>query len=217
MLDILKEQVVAVAKEAERLGMCRHKSGNFSIYDPETGYVVITPSGVARDVLGPEHVCVMDLSGKVIERAAEVKPSSEAMMHLYIYKERKDILAIVHTHARYSTAFAIMNKPIPPIVYESAYLGKTGMVPVAPYGRAGTVDLAWKVADVMKDHEVCLMESHGAIAAGSSLEDAFLKAQYVEEIAEMYYITLASTGGAEPKALPVEELEKWAYPKEIIL
>lgn len=217
MLDTLKEQVVAVAKEAERLGMCRHKSGNFSIYDPETGYVVITPSGVARDVLGPEHVCVMDLSGKVIERAAEVKPSSEAMMHLYIYKERKDILAIVHTHARYSTAFAIMNKPIPPIVYESAYLGKTGMVPVAPYGRAGTVDLAWKVADVMKDHEVCLMESHGAIAAGSSLEDAFLKAQYVEEIAEMYYITLASTGGAEPKALPVEELEKWAYPKEIIL
>ena len=217
MLDILKEQVVAVAKEAERLGMCRHKSGNFSIYDPETGYVVITPSGVARDVLGPEHVCVMDLSGKAIERAAEVQPSSEAMMHLYIYKERKDILAIVHTHARYSTAFAIMNKPIPPIVYESAYLGKTGMVPVAPYGRAGTVDLAWKVADVMKDHEVCLMESHGAIAAGSSLEDAFLKAQYVEEIAEMYYITLASTGGAEPKALPVEELEKWAYPKEIIL
>ena len=47
----------------------------FQHYDPETGYVVITPSGVARDVLGPEHVCVMDLSGKVIERAAEVKPS----------------------------------------------------------------------------------------------------------------------------------------------
>lgn len=129
MLDTLKEQVVAVAKEAERLGMCRHKSGNFSIYDPETGYVVITPSGVARDVLGPEHVCVMDLSGRVIERAAEVKPSSEAMMHLYIYKERKDIRAIVHTHARYSTAFSIMNKPIRPIVYECAYLGKTEQFP----------------------------------------------------------------------------------------
>ena len=103
------------------------------------------------------------------------------------------------------------------MVYESAYLGKTGMVPVAPYARAGTVELALKVAEVMKDNEVCLMESHGAIAAGSSLEDAFLKAQYVEEIAEMYYITLASAKGAEPKALPPEELEKWAYPKEILL
>ena len=74
-------------------------------------------------------------------------------MHLYIYKERKDIRAIVHTHARYSTAFSIMNKPIRPIVYECAYLGKTGTVPVAPYGRAGTVDLAEKVAEVMKDGE----------------------------------------------------------------
>lgn len=176
------------------MACCRHKSGNFSIYDPETGYVAITPSGVSRDVLATGHICVMDLSGRVIQRQVDLKPSSEAMMHLYIYKERKDIRAIVHTHARYSTAFAIMNKPIPPIVYESAYLGKTGMVPVAPYARAGTVELALKVAEVMKDNEVCLMESHGAIAAGSSLEDAFLKAQYVEEIAEMYYITLASAG-----------------------
>lgn len=50
-------------------------------------------------------------------------------MHLYIYKERKDIRAIVHTHARYSTAFSIMNKPIMPIVYECAYLGKTEQFP----------------------------------------------------------------------------------------
>ena len=55
MLDILKEQVVAVDKEAERLGMCRHKSGNFSIYDPETGYVVITPA-VWQDYSN-WHVC----------------------------------------------------------------------------------------------------------------------------------------------------------------
>lgn len=217
MLESLKEQVVAVAKEADRLGMCKHKSGNFSIFDPETGYVVITPSGVAREVLSTGHICIMDLEGKVIERGENVKPSSEAMMHLYIYKERKDILAIVHTHARYSTAFSIMNKPVPSIVYECAYLGKTGMVPVAPYGRAGTVDLAEKVAEVMKDYDCCLMESHGAIAAGADMDDAFLKAQYVEEISEMYYITLAAGNGAEPKALPVEELQKWAYPKEIIL
>ena len=56
MLERLKEQVVAVAKEADRLGMCRHKSGNFSIYDPETGYVAITPSGVSRDVLATGHI-----------------------------------------------------------------------------------------------------------------------------------------------------------------
>lgn len=217
MLEPLKERVVEVAKEAERLGMCKHKSGNFSIYNQESKTVVITPSGVAREELSPGHICVMDLEGRVIERMADVKPSSEAMMHLYIYRERKDILAIVHTHAPYSTAFAIMNKPIPPIVYESAFLGNTGTVPVAPYGRAGTIDLARKVADVMKEFDCCLMESHGAIAAGGTMEDAFLKAQYVEEIAQMYHIALSAGRGEEPHALPVAELEKWAYPEEIIL
>ena len=88
---------------------------------------------------------------------------------------------------------------------------------MAPYGRAGTVDLAEKVAEVMKEYDCCLMESHGAIAADKDMDAAFLKAQYVEEIAEMYYITLAAGNGAEPQALPVEELQKWAYPKEIIL
>lgn len=217
MLEELKGKVVAAAKEAERLGMCKHKSGNFSMYDPETGYVVITPSGVARDILATEHICVMDLDARVMERNKEVKPSSEALMHLYIYKERKDIRAIVHTHARYSTAFAIMNKPIPPIVYECAPLGEKGIVPVAPYARAGTVELAEKVAAVMKEYECCLMESHGAIAAGTDMEDAFLRAQYVEEIAELYYIALTAGMGKEPHTLPVEELQKWAYPKEIIL
>ena len=58
------------------------------------------------------------------------------------------------------------------------------------------------------------MESHGAIAADKDMDAAFLKAQYVEEIAEMYYITLAAGNGAEPHALPVEELQKWLIQKK---
>lgn len=217
MLETLRQQVVAAAKEAERLGMCKHKSGNFSIYDPETGYVVITPSGVAREVLTPEQACVMDLDANVIEWNHAAKPSSEALMHLSIYKERPEVRAVVHTHARYSTAFAILNKPIPAIVYESAYLGRSDCVPVAPYGRPGTADLAAKVAATLREADCCLMESHGAIAIGTSMDDAFLKAQYVEETAELYFIALSAGNHQEPRVLPKEELQKWAYPKEIKL
>ncbi len=215
MLEDLKKQIVAVAKEADRLGMCKHKSGNFSIYDPETGYFVITPSGVAREVLIPEQTCVMDLDANVIEWDHKDRPSSEALMHLCTYKARKDVRAVVHTHARYSTAFAIMNRPIPAIIYESAFLGKSGTVPVAPYGRPGTADLAQKVSDVLRNADCCLMESHGAIAIGTNMDEAFLRAQYLEEIAELYFITLAAGNHQEPQSLAQEELQKWAYPKEI--
>jgi L-ribulose-5-phosphate 4-epimerase len=215
MLESLKKQVVEVAKEADRLGMCKHKSGNFSIIDPKTGCVVITPSGVAREILNIDHVCVLDLDANVIERKTEKKPSSEALMHLSVYKLRSDVRAIVHTHARYSTAFAVLNKELPSIVYECSYLGKSGKVPVAPYGRPGTPELAMNVAKTLRNADCCLMESHGAIAIGASMKDAFLKAQYVEEIAEVYYIALAANGFREPHFLPQEELQKWAYPKEI--
>ncbi len=215
MLEELKKQVVAVAKDSDRNGMCKHKSGNFSMFDPASGYVVITPSGIAREVLTERDVCVLDLDANVVERNSEAKPSSESLMHLAVYRARTEIRAIVHTHARYSTAFAIMNRPVPAIVYESAYLGKCGTIPVAPYGRPGTPELAENVAETLRNADCCLMESHGAIAVGVSMEDAYLKAQYTEEISELYYITLAAGCGKEPKVLEEEELQKWAYPEEI--
>lgn len=46
MLEGYKRQVVRYAQQAEREGLCRHRSGNFSVRDKETGYIVITPTGM---------------------------------------------------------------------------------------------------------------------------------------------------------------------------
>jgi L-fuculose-phosphate aldolase len=215
MLEKLKEKVVKIAKEADKSGMCKHKSGNFSIRDEKTGYVVITPSGVSREILAPEHISVVDLDDNVIEMKTEYKPSSEILMHLEIYKTRQDVMAVAHTHSRFATAFSVLGKEIPPIIYECNNCSKNGRIPVAPYGRPGTQVLAQNVADTLKYSDVCLMESHGAIAVGNDIEDAFLKAQYLEEIAEIYYITLTLNNLKEPNILPKEELEKWKYPSEV--
>ena len=45
-------------------------------------------------------------------------------------------------------------------------------------------------------------------------KEALLKASYVEELAEVYYMTLTVLG-KEPEVVPVEELAKWEYPKGI--
>ena len=50
MLEKLKEDVCMTAKKAQKDGLCKHKSGNFSARDPESGYVVITPTGIDRDL-----------------------------------------------------------------------------------------------------------------------------------------------------------------------
>ena len=111
MLEHLKKDVCEIAKRAQRDGLCKHKSGNFSARDSESGYIVITPTSVDRELLTPRDMVVMDLDANVREHASGLKPTSEAMMHLMIYKTRPDAKAIVHTHSMYGTTFALLNKP----------------------------------------------------------------------------------------------------------
>lgn len=218
MLDNLKQEVVKYALEADRSGLCKHRSGNFSMRDPKTGYVCITPTGVDRAELSYHDIVVIDLDAKVIEAETGLRPTSETLMHLAAYKMRQDVNAVAHTHSRFATSFSIIKKSIPAIVYEVANLGcKNGYIPVADYGRPGTPELAERTVAQLKISDVVLMESHGVIAVDADMKEALLKAHYVEEMAEIYYRTLTLTRGTEPHVVPLEELQKWEYPKEIQL
>ena len=218
MLDNLKQEVVKYALEADVSGLCKHRSGNFSMRDPKTGYVCITPTGVDRAELSYHDIVVVDLDAKVIEAETGLRPTSETLMHLAAYKMRQDVNAVAHTHSRFATSFSILKKPIPAIVYEVANLGcKNGYIPVADYGRPGTPELAERTVSQLKISDVVLMESHGVIAVDADMKEALLKAHYVEEMAEIYYRTLTLTDGTEPHVVPLEELQKWEYPKEIQL
>ena len=215
MLEELKKEVLARALQADRNGLCKHRSGNFSIKDPATGYICITPTGVDREELSYHDVVVIDEAANVIEAETKLRPTSETLMHLAVYRSRPDVLAVAHTHSKFATAFAILKKPIPAIVYEVFVLGcREGYVPVAPFGRPGTNELAQSVVAPLQLADVALMEAHGVIAVDKNLKEALLKASYVEELAEIYYHTLV-IGGKEPPVVPQSELKKWEYPREI--
>lgn len=217
MLEDLKLSVMNIAKRAQREGLCKHKSGNFSARDRVTGFVVITPTGVDREELQVRDMVVMDMDANVIENVTGLRPTSESLMHLKIFQTRPDVLAVAHTHSMYATVFAILNKPIPAVVYEMANLKcSRGRIPVAPYGRPGTPALAASVVEPVKEADALLMQGHGCLAVDeTSIEEAYLKVSYVEELAELYYHALVANGGKEPSVFPAEELQRWEYPKEI--
>ena len=181
--------------------------------DKETGYVCITPSGVDRELLKPEDIAVVDMNLNVIEGG---RPSSETMMHIETYKARPDVFGIAHTHSKMATAFAVLAKPIPAVIYELAgFKLDHAMIPVAPYGRPGTPELAQRVAEKTAVSDMVLMEKHGAIAVGKTLDDAYLAVQYIEEVAQIYYDALVINQGKEPDVFAEEELNSWKYPSQI--
>lgn len=208
MLENLKSKLVEVAKDAETAGLCKHKSGNFSIKDEETGYIVVTPSGISRKELTSRHICVVDMESNLIEVEENVRPTSELLMHIETYKCRPNVKAIVHTHSKYATAFSVVDKEIPPIVYEIVnVIGGDGNIRVSPYEKPGTLELAKSVLPIIKDSDACLMANHGVMAVSEKdIDDAYLKAAYVEEVAEIYYLSLQINKGKEPSLIPSQDL-----------
>ena len=212
MLEQIKEDVRRCALEAGHAGLCRHRSGNFSIRDAASGHICITPTGMDREEMTADDIVVIDMDGRAVESLNDRKPTSELMMHTAIYRSRSDVLAVAHTHSRAATAFAVMNKPIPAIVYELSILGcREGYVPVAPYGRPGTRAAAENVIAPLSISDVVLMQAHGVVAVADSLKEALLKASYVEELADIYYRCLTVLGH-EPDTISADELAKWKYP-----
>jgi len=84
MLEKLREEVFRLHLELPRNNLVAWTSGNVSGRDPETGLVVIKPSGIMYEDLRPENMVVVDLEGKVVE--GKFKPSSDTATHLYIYR-----------------------------------------------------------------------------------------------------------------------------------
>ena len=122
MLKALREQVSKLNQDLPRFGLVTWTSGNVSGRDPQSGLVVIKPSGVPFEDLAPDNMIVVDVDGNVIE--GTLKPSSDVYAHNYIYRHRPDVMGVVHTHSNYATAFAALGRSIP--VYLTAIADEFG-------------------------------------------------------------------------------------------
>ena len=149
MLEKIKEELYKLHLMLPKEGLVTWTSGNVSARDPESGFVVIKPSGIMYEDLRPEDHVVVNLEGDVIE--GKLKPSSDTASHLYIYRERPDVNGIVHTHSPYATAFAALGKPIP--VYLTAHGDEFGCpIPCAGFALIGkNAKSAVKAAVMVED------------------------------------------------------------------
>jgi L-fuculose-phosphate aldolase len=182
-------------------GLVVGTSGNVSARTPD-GNVLVTPSGLDYWAMVAEEVVLVDLGGAVIEGSFE--PSVEWPMHTGIYRARPETGGIVHTHARYSTTLACLNREIPPVHYMLAVLSDEGRVPLARYATYETEELGRNAADALGDsHKACLLSNHGTIAVGGTVGEAYSRTELLEEMAEIYH---HATVAGEPVFLTPEQM-----------
>ncbi|MBD5101710.1 MAG: class II aldolase/adducin family protein [Subdoligranulum sp.] len=157
-------------------------SGNLSVYDRETGYMYITPGSYPYEKLTADDIMVMTLDGEKVDGVHN--QSSEWRMHAAVYREMPGVGAVINTHSHYATSFAVNRQPVPVILIEMVpFLG--GDVPVAEFAIPGTEAVGSNAVAVLGDRNACLMANHGVLAIGADLEQAHIRAVYVEDAAKI--------------------------------
>lgn len=185
-LEQLREVVCKCNKELPENGLVKMTSGNVSGRDPETGLVVIKPSGYTFSELTPAHMVVVDMDCRVVE--GDLKPSTDTDTHLYVYRHRPDVFGMVHTHSPYATSFAVLGQPIPACLTASAMLG--GEIPVGGYAPIGGADIGQEIIDKIGRALAIVMQNHGVFTIGSSPLEATKMAIEVEEIAKITHLAI---------------------------
>lgn len=184
-LKQLRSQLLQTAQTMANLGLVRASSGNVSARFGE-GFL-ITASGIPYDELVLNQIIEINYEGE--KRSGTGVPSSEWRMHAAIYERRRDVRAIVHTHSPYATSVAIARSTLP-IVHDEGRILFGKEIPVASHTSPGTWELATAAAEALGTGNAILLSDHGAVAVGQTPPKALTLAEKIEEMAQLFWLSL---------------------------
>ncbi len=183
-----KDKLVETARRCYDRQLFWGSGGDISVKVPGTNKFIVKSTGYSLGYLDYNKITTMTLDNDVIEGKT---PSHEAPIHGNIYKIRKDVGAILHMHAPYSTAWATAGMKVPPVTQQSVkLLAKCGIVKYYPVGSNELID---EITNLYKDEviKVVFMENHGVFVVGKDLDELLNNAEFVENTARIAYLLKA--------------------------
>lgn len=202
-LSELKDQVCDICHKMWQLGWVAANDGNVSV-KLDDGAFLVTPTGISKSFITPEKLLIVAKDGAIIEGAEGYKPSSEIKMHFRCYEERNDVGAVVHAHPPAATGFAVAHVPLDRYTMIESVI-TIGSVPVTPYGTPSTHEVPDAITPYLQEHDVMLLENHGALAVGCDLITAYYRMETLELWAK---ISINATILGGEKEISPENIER---------
>lgn len=184
-------------------GALNGTGGNVSMRVPGEERIVITPSTTAYKGLSPKDMCVVNFDLTLAE--GTLKPSVESAMHIAVYKNRPDVHAIAHTHQIFASVFAVLAEPVP-VLFDEVAFAIGDMIDIVPYALSGSPELAANVVGKLANGCNCyIMQNHGALSLGKTMDQALLHVELMEKACRVYCYALSTSKKINP--LPAGTME----------
>jgi L-fuculose-phosphate aldolase len=177
----LRADIVEVGRRMYARGYTAANDGNVSAR-LGSDRLLMTPKGVCKGFMTPDMMCITDLEGRKIQ--GDLDPSSEILMHLEVFRQRRDVEAVVHAHPPIATGFAVAGIPLTRAVLAEV-LTTLGAIPIADYATPSTKELPEAVRKFIAAHDGMLLANHGALTVGRDLFSAYYKMETIEHFAKI--------------------------------
>ena len=207
----IKQDICEIGRRIYAKGFAAANDGNITVRIGENE-VLCTPTLHCKGFLNPDDICTIDMKGKQL--AGRKQRSSEALLHLEIYKQRADIKSVVHCHPPHATAFAIAREAIPQCVLPEVEVF-LGDVPITKYETPGGQAFADTILPFVTKTNIIILANHGTVSFGESVERAYWWTEILDAYCRM--LMLARQLGpinffSEEKERELLSLkQKWGY------
>ena len=172
-------QLIAVGERLAAAGLVRESDGNLSIRLGRSS-CVMTATGT--------HLGNLDFSD-LVEIPVEalsipVGATSEAQLHLELYRRRPEVAAVVHAHPPNLLRLDAEGKlPVWRRLEDGGRM--LGGVVAVDYFAEGSEALARAAASALRSAKACVLRRHGAVTVGPSLMAAFVRMLDLERAARL--------------------------------
>jgi len=191
-IDSIQQSIIEFGKKLVEEGFVARSWGNISVRVDEQ-YMLITPSGRTYEDLVENDIVLVNYHS--LTHQGNIQPSSEKSVHSEIYKSRKDINSVIHTHQMNASTVATARREVPAILDDQAQIIGPS-IKVTSYTLAGTRKIAKRVVKALKGRKAALMANHGAVCIGRDLDEAFVVCQLLEKTCKAF-IEAEFIGGAK--------------------
>ena len=206
--EALADACRILAREGHESGL----AGQVTARGPKPGTWWTLQFGYGFEEATAERMVLVDEDLKPLRGG---RPNPGVRFHVWIYRKRPDVQAIVHTHAPYASALAATGKPLKTIHMDSAMLHGTAHLPDWP-GVPVADDEGRIISGALGKAKTILLANHGLLAAGASVEEATYLAVFFERAARMQLLAMAAGGCKEVKPRLAEEARDFLLQPSIV-
>lgn len=204
----LREQICLIGRLMYQNGFIDGASGNISAR-LDDGNILTTASGLAKGFMTPEQLIIINMDGERMGSPnpanANLRPTSEVLMHLECYKQREDVNGVVHAHPPVAVALTIAGYNFEQCIIPEVIVS-LGLVPTAPYATPASTENRDSIRELVRYNDAMMLAHHGSLTVAKTVWDAYLRLENLEHNAHVLY--MVETLGGPKHTLSYSQVEK---------